>query len=209
MKIETCYEDDEIRDDINFQLHYIVGGVRLSYNSNDKSDSDGSDSGRLIGTKDLKLLESLSKKGNGEDKFLRCIHLLLDITAPRYWWQQFDTYKIGVTTLSQSTMHTLKEDVKNWEKHVLLPLLNFKFYKIIFDRIDTLFNLPSKLKDLETFQMIKSLLPEGWLQRRIVSLNYAVLKNIYKQRKNHKLPEWAQFCKFIETLPQSQLITNK
>lgn len=122
----------------------------------------------------------LAHKGGGESKFLESIVVWLDITAPRYWWQQFDTYRVGVTKQSQSTMHTIlrreltQEDFEDGCEGIILELVN------------------KKIRERD-FRWIKKHLPESFLQRRIVCTNYMVLQRAYKQRKEHKLPEWQCF----------------
>jgi len=122
----------------------------------------------------------LCKKGIGENKFLESISVWLDITAPRYWWQQFDTYRVGVTKQSGSTMHTLMNK----------PLTQENFSVIIPDAIMNVLNEQIAKGDLP---LAKGLLPESFLQRRVVCTNYKTLRNIYQQRRDHKLQEWHVF----------------
>lgn len=132
----------------------------------------------------LNIADKLAHAGNGENKFLRQIPVTLDINAPIYWWKEFDTYKVGTTAQSESTMHTLLRNTitqDNFEKFV-------SEYTI------------AHLEDLRVNKKFSELineLPMGWLQRRIVTCNYAVLQNMYNQRKNHKLPEWHIFCSAV------------
>ena len=126
----------------------------------------------------------LAHAGNGENKFLRQVPVVLDITAPMYWWKEFDTYKIGTTAQSESTMHTLLKS----------PITQDNFESSIPE--DTLAHLED-LRVNKKFSELINELPMGWLQRRIVTCNYAVLQNMYNQRKNHKLPEWSMFCEAI------------
>ena len=122
-----------------------------------------------------------AKKGNGEDKFLRMIQIWADVTAPRFWWSEFDTYKVGTVALSESTMHTLGKR----------PLTPEDFETPIEpDYLDT---LNSALRSDNAIDFNKGMLPEGFLQRRIVNFNYAVLANMIRQRSKHKLPQWRQF----------------
>ncbi len=121
-----------------------------------------------------------AKKGNGEEKFLRMIQIWADVTAPRFWWQEFDTYKVGTVSLSESTMHTLGKR----------PLTPEDFETPIEPGyLDT---LNSALRTDNAIDF-KGMLPEGFLQRRIVNFNYAVLANMIRQRSKHKLPQWRQF----------------
>lgn len=122
-----------------------------------------------------------AKKSNGEEKFLRMIQIWADVTAPRFWWSEFDTYKVGTVALSESTMHTLGKR----------PLTPEDFETPIEpDYLDT---LNSALRSDNAIDFNKGMLPEGFLQRRIVNFNYAVLANMIRQRSKHKLPQWRQF----------------
>jgi len=126
------------------------------------------------------IAEKLAHKGNAENKFLRQISVVLDVDAPIYWWKQADTYKVGTTAQSESTMHTLKRT----------PITQDRFEHPIF---------PETIKHLEglrqsgDFELLVNELPCGWLQRRILTYNYAVIQNIYQQRRHHKLKEWHIF----------------
>lgn len=122
-----------------------------------------------------------AKRGNGEEKFLRMIQIWADVTAPRFWWTEFDTYKVGTVALSESTMHTLG-------KRQLTPE-DFET-PIEPGYLDT---LNSALRSDNAIDFNKGMLPEGFLQRRIVNFNYAVLANMIRQRRKHKLPQWRQF----------------
>jgi hypothetical protein len=124
----------------------------------------------------------LYKKEDGHNKFLESIGIFLDITAPRFFWSEFDTYRIGTTKQSESTMHTIFKNNLTQE--------NFEY--VIDDNY--LDYLNSLIVNKEKVEVIKNSLPEGFLQKRIVSTNYKVLRNILKQRKNHKLPQWDYFC---------------
>ena len=122
-----------------------------------------------------------AKKSNGEEKFLRMIQIWADVTAPRFWWAEFDTYKVGTVALSESTMHTLGKR----------PLTPEDFETPIEpDYLDT---LNSALRSDNAIEFNKGMLPEGFLQRRIVNFNYAVLANMIRQRSKHNLPQWRQF----------------
>lgn len=134
-----------------------------------------------------KRARKLALKGNAENKFLRQISVILDIEAPLYWWKEADTYKIGTTAQSESTMHTL---MKN-------PISQNCFEKPIYE--PTLKHLED-LRQAGEFEQLVNELPSGWLQRRILACNYAVLQNIYAQRYDHKLKEWLFFCSSIIAL---------
>lgn len=125
-------------------------------------------------------------RGGGHDKFLRMITIHADITAPLYWWKQFDTYKVGTTALSESTMHTLmktKLDQSRFEDPIN-PL--YLFYL-------------RHLQKKGHFHNLNNALPQGFLQRRIVCMNYAVVNNILEHRENHKLPQWRKFCSALRS----------
>lgn len=164
-----------------------------------------------IGPEDQKLMAKLSKAGTDHRKFMRMITVYLDITAPLYWWKEFDTYKVGTVANSCSTMHKIADKEFTMDdfscEHLVgiakddlngtLAVLNHfrKFY------------LKTKEKSF-WWQMIQ-LLPSSYNQKRTVMLNYELLANIYKSRRNHKLDEWHTLCDWIETLPSSEIITGK
>ena len=170
-----------------------------------------------IGENDFKLMKKLAAAGTDHGKFLRMITVTADITAPLYWWKEFDTYKVGTVANSCSTMHKIadKEFTLDDFSHEHVEELTGDDYNMSYDfllRTVDILNYYRK-KFLETndkkywWQMIQ-LLPSSYNQRRTVQLNYAVLKNIYHARKGHKLDEWNQFCQWIEGLPYSELITR-
>ena len=190
----------------------------------------------LVGPNDLDLMTRLSKAGTDHRKFMRMITVYLDITAPLYWWKEFDTYKVGTVANSCSTMHKIAdkeftledfscehlngepyhlewiesamvdEDITSPHKVWATPLDILK-YTIEMLNAYRLQYLETKNKN-DWWQMIQ-LLPSSYNQRRTVMLNYEVLANIYKSRYNHKLDEWHTFCDWIESLPYSELITGK
>ena len=140
----------------------------------------------------LKIADALAHKHGGHNKFLESINISLDITAPRYWWSEFDTYRVGVTKQSESTIHTLgKRDLTADDFEHNLPFDILTIFNNIIDR----YRCTENKKEKENlFLTLKNLLPEGYLQRRIVVLNAKTLQNIIAQRINHRLPEWKQFC---------------
>ena len=140
----------------------------------------------------LKIADTLAHKQGGHNKFLESINISLDITAPRYWWSEFDTYRVGVTKQSESTIHTLgKRDLTADDFEHNLPFDILTIFNNIIDR----YRCTENKKEKENlFLTLKNLLPEGYLQRRIVVLNAKTLQNIIAQRINHRLPEWKQFC---------------
>lgn len=199
-----------------------IRGMRNPMNSHDKSDtlyipfSHCDEEGDLkiaklcggvapiIGKNDLALMKKLSKAGTDHAKFLRFITVTADITAPLYWWKEYDTYKVGTVANSTSTMHRihakeftlddfsfehlLHDEAIEFMKHLVCGL---NFYRIKF--LET--------HDKQYWWQLIQLLPSSYNQKRTVLLNYQVLKNMYHARKNHKLDEWHDFCRWCETLP--------
>lgn len=211
-----------------------VRGMRNPMNSWSKSDSQYDATGFwdeqmtlpaettpfIAGDNDLKLMKTLVNAGSDHGKFMRMITVTCDITAPLYWWKEFDTYKVGTVANSCSTMHKIqsKEFTLDDFSHehlintcLLETIINtLNAYRIIYNgydqQTDTYKHEFSK-KDI-WWQMVQ-LLPSSYNQKRTVMLNYEVLRNMYHARKNHKLDEWHTFCDWIETLPYSELITDE
>lgn len=214
------------------QMEFIIRGMRNPMNSWDKSDSvffetmfdsipysqnnkvieiDGNGNGTYVGDKDLDLMKRLIKSGTDHRKFMRMIPVYIDITAPLYWWKEFDTYKVGTVANSCSTMHKIQEKEFTLDdfshEHLQAPMAEILKHTIhgLNDARDAYLSSKDKLM---WWQMIQ-LLPSSYNQKRSVMLNYEVLANMYKSRKNHKLDEWRDFCKWIEDLPFSYLITGE
>lgn len=171
----------------------------------------------ILGPNDLNLMTTLRNAGTDHRKFMRMITVYLDITAPLYWWKEFDTYKVGTVANSCSTMHKLtsKEFELDDFSHEHLIVASINSLKRTIEDLNACREayLSDEIKDPEWkkeiwWQMIQ-LLPSSYNQKRTVMLNYEVLANIYKSRKNHKLDEWHTFCDWIESLPYSELITGK
>ena len=193
--------------------HDIIGNSGPWYGEDGWSEN-------LIGPEDQKLMVKLSKAGTDHRKFMRMITVYLDITAPLYWWKEFDTYKVGTVANSCSTMHKIaaKEftlgdfSCEHLISNEAIPGRVYSAKGMMEATVDYL-NMFRKL-DLEAqakkycWQIIQ-LLPSSYNQRRTIMLNYEVLANIYKSRRNHKLDEWHTLCDWIETLPYSELITGK
>ena len=206
-----------------------IRGMRNPLNSWEKSDSQfvrDSDYGCFgvcpcvelvdcdcchVGPNDLKLMNPLRNAGTDHRKFMRMITVYLDITAPLYWWKEFDTYKVGTVANSCSTMHKIaaKEFTLEDFSH---EHLGYQSIRVLKDTIKVMNDFREEfIKDHEKvnwWQMIQ-LLPSSYNQKRTVMLNYEVLANMYKSRRNHKLDEWHTFCDWIESLPYSELITGK
>lgn len=169
-----------------------------------------------VGDNDLKLMKQLGGAGNDHGKYLRMITVTADVTAPLYWWKEYDTYKVGTVANSCSTMHKIhaKEftlDDFSTEHLSIVPNCD-PVYEQAFEGV--LFALNEArhcyldTKDKAYWWQMIQLLPTSYNQKRTVQLNYAALKNIYHARKNHKLDEWHSFCAWIESLPYSELITD-
>ena len=164
----------------------------------------------VIGERDLQLAMKLSKAGTDHRKFMRMIIVQVDINAPRYWWTEFDTYKVGTVANSCSTMHKIhsKEFTIQDFSH---EHLNGRGVVAMYEIIEVLNNYREKFlktNDKDYWWNMIQLLPQSYNQLRTVTLNYEVLCNMYKARKNHKLDEWREFCEWIESLPYSELITH-
>lgn len=220
-----------------------IRGMRNPKNSWDRSDSctqgfvwcnefcgepkDGCDkeSGLFLGPNDHKLMETLAKGGPVHGKYKRMIVVYMDITAPLYWWKEFDTYKVGTVANSCSTMHKIAakeftlDDFSH--EHLSSPsLLNLKFlidklntYRDFYNNWDDTLSINKHTWDLNErkdawWQMIQ-LLPSSYNQKRTVMLNYEVLTNMYHSRKDHKLDEWHILCDTIKELPYSELIIGE
>lgn len=162
----------------------------------------------VIGPNDLALMKKLVKAGTDHRKFMRMITVYVDITAPLYWWKEFDTYKVGTTANSTSTMHKLATTPITFE---CFEIDDYKdeiagdFVKEIIDRLEDLRVKYLETKDKALWKELIRWLPESWLQTRTVTLNYENAINMYRQRKNHKLSEWSEsFINWIESLPYAE-----
>lgn len=213
------------------QMAFVIEGMRNPMNSWDKSDSvkcyanekcqgicNENKIGLCVGDNDHSLMQRLSKAGTDHRKFMRMMPVYVRITAPLYWWKEFDTYKVGTVANSCSTMHKIQEkeftfDDFSHERIVCLTTLDYIIQElncwrsryIQYDEDETVcINLGMSKKDI-WWQMIQ-LLPSSYNQTRNVMMNYETLANMYHSRKNHKLDEWIEFCKWIESLPYSDLI---
>lgn len=203
-----------------------IRGMRNPMNSWDKSDSKhwretivGHEvEYRAVGRNDLTLMKKLVKAGSDHAKFMRMINVTVDVTAPLYWWSEYDTYKVGTVANSCSKMHTIADkeftlDDFSYEHltpaaiatiRTVIERLNFARKEFLKGRKGSEFGMPSAKE--YWWQMIQ-LLPSSYNQKRTVQLNYAVLRNMYHARRNHKLDEWRDFCSWVESLPYAELIT--
>lgn len=220
----------------------IIRGMRNPMNSWEKSDSvkcyanancpgicKNNVPGICIGFNNLDLMTRLRDAGTDHRKFMRMITVYVDITAPLYWWKEFDTYKVGTVANSCSTMHKIaaKEFAVDDFSHEHLdgasrdmfvqndhnqPYFFCSFKDMLYIQVEALNrarNLYLETKDKKYWWQLIQLLPSSYNQRRTVMLNYEVLTNMYHARKNHKLDEWVEFCEWIKTLPYSELITGE
>ena len=193
----------KIENERVYNMHEAIRAMRLSYGSDGDSKIDTEiaedELGNrfpveelVIGEKDAALIKKLIKAGASHRKFMRAILLTVDITAPRYWWIQFDTYKVGVTAISESTMHTIMKK----------PITFMDFAHLTnSDIIDKL----EEYRSCGMFEYVVANLPQSYLQKRHVAMNYEVVRNIIAQRRGHKLAEWQKFIEWAQGLPCAKL----
>lgn len=181
-----------------------------------------------IGDNDLDLMKRLAKAGTDHRKFMRMITVYADVIAPLYWWKEFDTYKVGTVANSCSTMHKIAAKEFTMEDFSCEHLyaeddIDGMYYsttaeeeftstdvlKVVIEALNNYREMYLSTKDKKDWWQMIQLLPSSYNQRRTVMLNYEVLANIYKSRRNHKLNEWHVFCDWIEKLPYGQLITGE
>lgn len=234
---------------------HAIRGMRNPMNSWEKSDSQtctncngclpGQEcerykNGTFIGPNDLDLMTRLRNAGTDHRKFMRMITVYLDITAPLYWWKEFDTYKVGTVANSCSTMHKIadkefeegdfstehlfdaeskdvefpiiygEEHSPIWSLNITIKMLNFYRKKYLETKTKPMKEEAKRAPLIKAYwlQMIQ-LLPSSYNQKRTLMLNYEVLANMYKSRRNHKLDEWHTFCDWVESLPYSEIITGE
>lgn len=203
-----------------FNFEGAIRGARNPLESWSKSDSEyvvvDGELKYEIGEKDMKLLQNLigaavHDKSNSHSKFLRQILVSVDITAPMYWWSEADTYKVGTTANSTSKMHKLASTpitMECFELDDYSDMHNPSFLKPFITSLEELRQLYKTSGDVKYWKELVRWLPVGWLQTRTVTLNYQVLRQMYFDRRNHKLSEWHQFCDWVKTLPYAEeLIT--
>lgn len=194
---------------------------------NDNEPAKGCDPDKYrfcVGENDFHLMQVLANSGPDDGKFLRMIHVQLDVTAPLYWWKEADQYKVGTVTDSCSTMH--KIHAKEFElddfshEHIInsvsmgaqeieVRISPMQALLTTIECLNSYRELYLETKDKKYWWQMIQLLPSSYNQRRTWDLNYAVLRNIYHARRNHKLDEWRELCAWIETLPYSELIIGK
>lgn len=203
-------------------FEHSLRGMRNPLNSHIKSDSYYDNDNYVIGENDFGLAQRLIKAGNEHRKFMRQIFVSVDITAPLYWWKEFDTYKVGTIANSTSTMHKLATtpitldcfEIDDYDRNLSLAdnpeddneLNHISAFEE--DVIMVLENLRQKYletKDKRYWKELIRFLPESWLQKRTITMNYENIRNMYFQRKNHKLTEWSEsFIKWVESLPYAE-----
>lgn len=209
------FENDEVTG-----WEHVVRGMRNPMNSWEKSDTDFTLSGMqtvngilvpTVGENDLSLMKKLCKAGTDHRKFMRMITVYVDITAPLYWWKECDTYKVGTVANSCSTMHKIHAKEFTLEdfscEHLTAGSLDVMGATI--EHLNFCRRWFLSQGDKQWWWQMIQLLPSSYNQKRTLTLNYEVLANMYHSRKNHKLDEWRTFCEWIETLPYSELITDK
>lgn len=193
-------------------FEHAVRGMRNPMNSWDKSDTFVDYDLVLLGNKDKELMKRLVHAGPSHRKFLRQIFVSVDITAPLYWWKEFDTYKVGTVANSCSTMHKIHDKEFTLDdfsvEHLNDDVLN-KPFKDIISCLNFFRQLYIQDHDKDNWWQMIQLLPSSYNQKRTVTMNYENLLNIYETRRNHKLDEWKDFCKWIERLPNAELITGR
>ena len=219
------------------QMEFIIEGMRNPMSSWNKSDSfnceigdcdtcdrfpeygcPNLDPGYHLGENDHSLMQRLANAGTDHRKFMRMMPVYVRITAPLYWWKEFDTYKVGTVANSCSTMHKIMDKEFTLEDFSVERMSDYLLVGVeaLVDTLNTLRDLYinyDKYDDPETpkqkiWDSVIQLLPSSYNQTRNVMMNYEVLANIYKSRKDHKLDEWREFCKWIEGLPLHELITG-
>lgn len=199
-------------------------GMRNPMNSWDKADTQHYEYRHFeLGSNDRSLMERLVKAGTDHRKFMRMIVVYVDIIAPLYWWKEYDTYKVGTVANSCSTMHKIHakeftlddfshehlfddEDVELFGRE--LPYAGTVLQYVV-DLLNDARDDYLKTNDKKYWWQMIQLLPSSYNQRRTLMLNYEVLANIYRSRRNHKLDEWHTFCDWVKSLPESHLITGK
>ncbi|MCL2461557.1 MAG: hypothetical protein FWF44_02750 [Defluviitaleaceae bacterium] len=187
-----------------YNFENAVRGARNAMNSWAKMDSRTAESGEFIfGEADLAMARKLCAAGSSHRKFLRQIFVSVDIAAPLYWWKEFDTYKVGTTANSQSTMHRIHAkpfDIADFS-HEHMDAETLAVMEAVIARLEALRQKYCAGKDKADWYNIIQLLPSSYNQLRTCAMSYENLTNMYFQRKGHKLQEWREFCRWIEGLP--------
>ena len=188
-------------------LENAMRGARNPLNSWARSDSYYDENGQyILGENDLGLAKRLARAGSDHRKYLRQIFISVDVTAPMYWWKEYDTYKVATVANSTSTMHKIHSKEFSRDDFSLdkLDEDSMAFFDTIIAKLEELRLKYTETKDKQYWYDIIQLLPSSYNQMRTCSLNYETLINIYYARKGHKLDEWHTFCDFINTLPYAK-----
>lgn len=188
-------------------LENAMRGARNPMNSWGRMDSSYDEDGNFcLGPNDLDLGRRLRKAGSDHRKFIRQIFVSVDITAPLYWWKEYDTYKIATVANSTSTMHKIHSKAFELDdfSHDHLTKDSLEFMGVIIDRLESIRQKFVAEKKKEDWYDLIQLLPSSYNQMRTCTMNYETLVNIYFARKNHKLQEWHTFCHWIESLPYAK-----
>lgn len=210
------------------QWNIVIEGMRNPKNSWDRSDSyttyiedpetmETASFEFFVGPNDEKLMVTLREAGRDHRKYMRMMPVWVNITAPLFWWKEFDTYKVGTVRNSCSTMHKIHvkeftyddfahEGIDAVSEHH--PWMRHRFMDYI-DDLNWLRVRFNETQDKKYWRALIEMLPDGFLMKATIMLNYEVLANMYHSRRNHKLDEWHDFCDWIESLPYSELITGK
>lgn len=157
--------------------------------------------------KDMNLARTLIDLGPSHAKFLRQIIVWVDITAPRYWWSEFDTYKVGTVANSESTMHTLLRDGVSLKDFAINGDVDHNVISQSIHAINAIAEQYRQDHDSRWIRQAKAILPESFLQKRTVMISYAALRNMYQQRHDHRLNEWEEFCFLVKLFPESWMIS--
>lgn len=193
-------------------LENAMRGARNPLNSWERSDSYYNENHEyILGENDLGLAKRLCKAGSDHRKFIRQIMVSIDITAPLYWWKEYDTYKVATVANSTSTMHKIHSkpfELDDFSCDHMTPE-TLQFMQTVVDQLEVIRNRYLEEKDKKHWYDLIQLLPSSYNQLRTCTLNYETLTNIYFARKHHKLDEWHTFCDFIETLPYAKELILK
>ena len=186
-----------------------IRGARNPMNSWDRMDSCYNNGEFEIGENDYKLLKNLTIAGPEHRKWNRMVTVTMDITAPLYWWKEYDTYKVGTVANSCSTMHKIQAKKFEMSDFSVEHLRSLRVMHEVIDELNFYRDKFNKDKKKEDWWEMIQLLPTSYNQKRTVHLNYEVLGTMYHQRRHHKLDEWHVFCDTIKTLPYSEFITRE
>ena len=184
-----------------------IRGARNPLNSWDKADSYYDENGKFfLGPNDLGLAKRLCDAGSDHRKFIRQIFISMDITAPLYWWKEFDTYKVGTTANSTSTMHKIHAKEFSLEDFSVdhMNEEGLKSFEVFVEEIERQRKLYLETKDKSYWYTMIQMLPSSYNQMRTVTMNYENVRNMFGSRKNHKLDEWHTFCDHVRELPYAK-----